>query len=222
MDYNSTTNQEIKRKLVEREVICNLNSTIEHLRISNYGEYDSDFDDLFYTPDYEPAVREDLENLSNSGLLSVLQDLNIEFDDKEWMDKDIAQEIIKENKDDLIKDEYCSLFHLLEENSLTDEKDELFVRHEIIDCIMNDEDFDFSEYANDNNLDYDYIEAYEFWNVSDFLGRKLREQGETVVDILDFTVWARCTTGQAILLDGVISRIAEDMEILEGQEYSWE
>lgn len=50
-------------------------------------------------------------------------------------------------------------------------------------------------------------EVYEHWVVSDWLGRKLREQGEVVGEFCGLTVWGRCCTGQAISLDGVIERI---------------
>jgi hypothetical protein len=51
-------------------------------------------------------------------------------------------------------------------------------------------------------------EVYEHWIVSDWLAGKLEEQGEKVDrDFAGLTVWARTTTGQAILLDSVIERI---------------
>lgn len=62
-------------------------------------------------------------------------------------------------------------------------------------------------------------EVYEWWLVSDFLVRKIMDQGGCVIDFEN--IWGRQTTGQAILLDGVISRICYEMEILEGQEYEW-
>jgi len=74
----------------------------------------------------------------------------------------------------------------------------------------------------ENNLDYDYLEIYEHWIVSDFLARKLKAHGEAVGEILGLTVWGRATTGQAICLDYVISKICEELEILEGQRYEWE
>lgn len=70
--------------------------------------------------------------------------------------------------------------------------------------------------------DYIFYEPYEFWIISDFLGEKLKELEEIVVnDFLGFTIWGRCTTGQAIKLDSCISKVCEDMEILEGQAYEW-
>jgi hypothetical protein len=51
-------------------------------------------------------------------------------------------------------------------------------------------------------------EVYEHWIVSDWLAGKLEAEGEKVDrDFAGLTVWARTTTGQAILLDSVIERI---------------
>jgi hypothetical protein len=65
-------------------------------------------------------------------------------------------------------------------------------------------------------------EVFEWWAVSGYLYDKLREQGCVVIDTGLCKVWGRTTTGQAILLDDVISRICYDMGILEGQENAWQ
>lgn len=64
-------------------------------------------------------------------------------------------------------------------------------------------------------------EIYEWWIVSEFLYRKLKEKGYPVLEWGNNYYWGRCTTGQAILLDWVISQICEEMEILQGQKYDW-
>ena len=64
-------------------------------------------------------------------------------------------------------------------------------------------------------------EIYEWWIVSEFLYRKLKEKGYCVLEWGNNYYWGRCTTGQAILLDYVISKICEEMEILQGQKYDW-
>lgn len=64
-------------------------------------------------------------------------------------------------------------------------------------------------------------ECLEFWIVSSWFGDKLREHGETVADVLDFTIWGRCTSGQSITADEVIRSIASEMEILPGQCHEW-
>lgn len=71
---------------------------------------------------------------------------------------------------------------------------------------------------------YEYAaEVYEHWVVSRFLAQKLESFGEKVIqDILGVgPIWCRCTTGQAILLDGVINEICSELQILEGQKHSW-
>lgn len=70
-------------------------------------------------------------------------------------------------------------------------------------------------------LETEMQEIFEWWAVSSFLAEDLKKQGEPVCDTGSVWVWGRTTTGQAILLDGVISRICSDMEILDGQKYSW-
>lgn len=64
-------------------------------------------------------------------------------------------------------------------------------------------------------------EIFEWWIVTEFLYRKLKEKGEPVLEWGNNCYWGRCTTGQSIMLDYVIGRICEDMEILDGQKYSW-
>jgi len=55
----------------------------------------------------------------------------------------------------------------------------------------------------------DEPEICEFWSVSDWLYDRLKEKGEIVFECLDFKVWGRKTTGQAIALDSVIQDIAK-------------
>jgi hypothetical protein len=64
-------------------------------------------------------------------------------------------------------------------------------------------------------------EIYEWWFVTKWLYKKLKSHSEPVIYSPYGYLWGRCATGQAILLDGVIGRIAEDMEILEGQQNDW-
>lgn len=79
---------------------------------------------------------------------------------------------------------------------------------------------DLCEYARIDADDY-RSEVFEYWAVSDWLGHKLKERGEIAVEMYGATVWGRCTTGQAILLDGVIRDIAlaEWPDEFDGSEY---
>ncbi len=54
-------------------------------------------------------------------------------------------------------------------------------------------------------------EVFEHWAVSNWLADKLTARGEKVLDFDNFKVWARCTTGQAISIDGVIEDITREI-----------
>jgi len=64
-------------------------------------------------------------------------------------------------------------------------------------------------------------EIFEWWLVSDWLAEKLEEKGKPVLKNEYGTYWGRTATGQALFLDGVISQICHDLEILESQKNSW-
>lgn len=64
-------------------------------------------------------------------------------------------------------------------------------------------------------------EIFEWWIITDWLSKKLRDKGEPILEWGNNCYWGRCCTGQAILLDSVISDITSEMEILEGQKYEW-
>ena len=53
-------------------------------------------------------------------------------------------------------------------------------------------------------------EPYEWWRVSPWLCRHLRDAGEVVIDNGYGHWWGRCVTGQGIIMDGTIQRIAHE------------
>lgn len=62
----------------------------------------------------------------------------------------------------------------------------------------------------DNHLEEVYKEPLQYWIVTDYFGRELRELGEVVVfDFMGFTIWGRTCCGQAIYMDGVIQDLYE-------------
>jgi len=85
--------------------------------------------------------------------------------------------------------------HILHNLSLTAEK-ELKENPELLDEAK--------------NYDYGESEIYEFWAVDEWLANKLENKGEIIFKMLDFIVWGRQTTGQAIKMDNVIQEIAEE------------
>jgi hypothetical protein len=67
-----------------------------------------------------------------------------------------------------------------------------------------------------NGIDPQQTEAYEYWLVSDWLAQKLAAKGSIVGhDIYGLTVWGRCTTGQAICMDGVIGEIYRELHQID-------
>lgn len=71
------------------------------------------------------------------------------------------------------------------------------------------------------NLEDEPQEIFEWWIVSKWLGNRLEQMGEPIINDGLHMYWGRTGTGQAILLDSVISQIAYDLEILEGQANEW-
>lgn len=97
--------------------------------------------------------------------------------------------------------------------NLDEDEEKEICEHFNVENITEIGEQELCEYA---DVDYEYLEPFEFWIVSPWLGRKLKEYGEIVsFDFMGFTIWGRCSSGQAILLDGVISRICEELEMLE-------
>lgn len=72
-----------------------------------------------------------------------------------------------------------------------------------------------------NSAAEQFAEIYEWWICSSWLASRLRQFDQVILEDGNNAYWGRCTTGQAILLDSVISRICEDMEILDGQRNMW-
>ena len=55
-NHNSNKNQDIKAKLVQREVICNLNQVIQHLSENQaFGIWEDDYNELVFAIDYEQS-----------------------------------------------------------------------------------------------------------------------------------------------------------------------
>lgn len=66
------------------------------------------------------------------------------------------------------------------------------------------------EHEGDSTIDERQEEIYEHWAVSNWLGSKLREQGENVTDTNVGMIWGRACTGQAIAMDGNILVLAKE------------
>ena len=170
MEYNSSKDQEIERKFVDREVLYCVSSLIYEL--SKKDEYFEELIPILQQPDYDAAISDIIDTEPENDVLDYLGIAH----------KDNIQETI-DNMFNSDKEDMCNHFYAEPED----------------------------------------IEALEHWIVSDWLAKKLEKQGEMIThDFMGLTIWGRTCSGQSILLDGVISRICENLEILEGQKHEWE
>ena len=177
MDYNSSKNQDIKRKFVEREVYCCVTSMTEYILSKGYEDRES------------PFCMDDVEN--------------IYLDNSQEIDK------LKEQKEEL-ENELEELQEQIDPAPAIEEKIE-----KLENKISSIED-KIEELENEQE---DPQEVFEWWMCSNWLIDKLAKHNEPVLK--DEGIWGRTCSGQAILLDGVISRICEELEILEGQKNEW-
>lgn len=181
---NSSINQEIKRRFIEREVHYCASFLVSELgQVAEYGE---DLLPVMVQDDYEEPTLYFLDDITKAQCIDYIES-ETDFEHTGSFDKATLKGL-----------------------------------KSIIERHLADGDFDYEDFCNFFDLEPYQNEAYEHWIVSDFLAEKLEAKGEMVIyDFLGFTIWGRCTSGQAILLDGVISEICAGMEILEGQKYSW-
>ena len=64
----------------------------------------------------------------------------------------------------------------------------------------------------DEEPDNEPQEIMEWWLITQWMYEKLRDKGEPILNYANFNYWwGRTCTGQAIMLDGVIDRICEDL-----------
>ena len=54
----------------------------------------------------------------------------------------------------------------------------------------------------------EWDEVMEWWLVTPFLAEQLKSENEVILEDMDCYWWGRTCSGQAIYMDGVISRIA--------------
>jgi hypothetical protein len=136
----------------------------------------------------------------------------------EWSVKLLGETLSFDGGTEEDKETFLEEFDRLEEES-----QELLDKEEISEA-THERNLELIAEAKDefNELEQEPQEVFEWWAVSGYLYDKLKELGHVVVDTGSCKVWGRTTTGQAILLDYVITRICADLGILEGQENEWE
>lgn len=229
--------QEACRKYVNREVLhcaSTLMSAISEImwNCPNYREafceYAEDTMELFQQRDYEEVVNgfimddADLDELewvtekcgwwddvlSAVGFESAKANLLVERETLEAQIADAEDDEVKASFEDELSDlpEELDL-----EEWLDDDKDRWAELRVAVRELVT-ENSEREEIADEYNLDPEYVEVYEHWVIDSHLAKELRNRGEIVRDFCDFTIWGRCTTGQAIALDGVIRNIVRNID----------
>ena len=114
-----------------------------------------------------------------------------------------AQSMFAQNYDDAALDWFKDLSD--EEKQKICENEEI-TKEELLEQVL-----EYPEsICNDHDVEPYNVEIFEFWAVSDYLARRLEEQGHATGELFDFTIWGRPTTGQGISLDYVILKIAQE------------
>jgi hypothetical protein len=218
MDQNI---QELASKLVQEHVICCVSSLIEGLiKVSSELDYklfadafDIDIDDLqslCQRPDYETAARDFIFNDADVVDLESVAD-------EEGCWEDIVAEVAPEVVEDTEEDEDSSTTFYTYAGTDERFKDEDEAKESAIESVMPaireavwKITIDYESVCTNHGLDYEYTDVYEHWVVSDWLSRRLAEKGEVIGEVCGLTIWGRCTSGQAISIDGVITEIAKE------------
>ena len=200
--FDSSVNQRIKGKFIEREVYANVNTMVEYIIKKGYEDPDA------------PFSMDDITNLSinHDEEIEELEE-KIEALEEQIEDLDEKQEEEQEENQDLLDAEEISEFTFDRNTAQIEEK------YENMRIKLQKEIDEFQEEIDElEETNGDIQEVYEWWMVSSWFMDKLRDKGEAVIE--NENIWGRCTTGQAILLDGIISEICYEMGILEGMENS--
>jgi hypothetical protein len=190
-NYNSTNNQHVLRKLVEREIIACQSYLVTELLKHHYDEAEWINE---YTDNSE-EIEELQEEETRYRRAVVLAEIKIDVYSEE------LQEAIDDNNN-LIQEEIKNKIDILT-SGIANIKNRVEGIEETIYSLQIEEEIP--------------KEIYEWWLVTSWFEDKLKEKGEVFLELFGETWWGRQCTGQAILLDYVIGRIGEDIEILEGQ-----
>jgi len=85
---------------------------------------------------------------------------------------------------------------------------------------LQDEFFEEEMNIYTKNEDGEPQEIFEYWLVSDWFFKELRQKRQPTTEIVGLLIWGRTCTGQAIFLDGVIEQIYDSWlnEHLEATE----
>lgn len=195
-DSDSAINQKIKKEFVNREIMCCMTSEVEYiLRTADFND-----DAPFCNDDFENEFEYECEKCGTSGDYDYIYPSD--------------EEVEISHDDDGYYCPVCGICYGSEAEARECCEDTLLYKCNYCGAIYTEEKYE--------QLNVWSKEIFEWWAVTDWLGEKLKNNGEAVIETWGKSYWGRQSTGQAIALDYIMSKICHDMEILEGQKYSWE
>lgn len=217
MSKQNVLNDEIKfqracSNFVQREVIYCVSSLIYELRevAERLDDYETYMTLTGGKPDYEEAA---LQFIMDAADISQLEEIAEEYGDwdeiKDAVGYGVYVSTCEENNDD--PDDFEDW--LKAQDECHDNKDSFTkaVRDEVW-SLVNSQGGAYEWVCDNFNLEPEYGEIYEHWIVSEYLARLLQQHGDIVEEYMGLTVWGRPTTGQAILMDGVIREIVRELD----------
>lgn len=82
-------------------------------------------------------------------------------------------------------------------------------------CVLKNQSTLVEEMMQANLISLEYLDSFvddalEWWLVDSWLAERLKQQREVVIEEYGCYWWGRSTSGQAIYLDSVIQKIAEE------------
>ena len=82
-------------------------------------------------------------------------------------------------------------------------------------CVLKNQSTVVEEMIQANLISLEYLDLFtdevlEWWLIDSWLAERLRQEGEVVIEEYGCYWWGRSTSGQAIYLDSVIQKIAEE------------
>lgn len=210
-------NQRICSQLVNREVYANVNSMVDYILQSEGRDKPFDYDDIENMYSYEYSGH--FFSLSKADENEKEEELEAQQEILDEMDEGIEakEEYLDNLKDELMDPMEGNMYRKAVRERLEFEIKET---ERLIKEMKEKRERLAKEIDEVEDLEAEPQEIFEWWLVSDFLCRKLKEKGYPVIECE--SIWGRTTTGQAISIDWVIEQIAREMEILEGQKYEWE
>ena len=210
-NMNSSKNQRIISKFVNREVYSNVTDMVEFILQNSYGDACGE----------APFTNDDIENIyvDNSDEIEQLNDYLEELNDElEELESEIEE--LESDLEDVEKEFEEEPYRIELRDDIKYYNEEIKEKiNERISLLSNIKGLE-NEVSDLESEQDEPNEVYSWYIVSGWLCDKLKGMGEVVID--NENLWGRGTCGQSISLDWVIGCICKNMEILEGQKYEWE